>query len=39
MKVIIIGGGWAGCAASIIAKKTGCKSFFSRKDRYVTGIG
>lgn len=24
-KVVVIGGGWAGCAASISAKKAGCE--------------
>lgn len=32
-KVVVIGGGWAGCAAAIAAKKSRCRCFNIRKNR------
>jgi hypothetical protein len=33
-KVVVVGGGWSGCAASLIAKKAGCEvELFERSDR------
>ena len=34
MKVVIVGGGWAGCAAAITAKKAGADRF-----RYCDTVG
>lgn len=39
MKVIIIGGGWAGCAASIIAKKQGAKVSLVERTDMLLGLG
>lgn len=39
MKVIIIGGGWAGCAASITAKKAGADVILYEKTDMLLGLG
>lgn len=39
MKVIIIGGGWAGCAASITAKKAGADVHIYEKTDMLLGLG
>ncbi len=39
MKVIIIGGGWAGCAASITAKKAGAEVHIYEKTDMLLGLG
>lgn len=39
MKVIIIGGGWAGCAAAITAKKAGAKVVLYEKTDMLIGLG
>ncbi|GAA0723485.1 FAD-dependent oxidoreductase [Clostridium malenominatum] len=39
MKVIIIGGGWAGCAAAISAKKAGAKVLLYEKTDMLIGLG
>ena len=36
MKVIIIGGGWAGCAAALTAKKAGAEVHIYGKNRSFT---
>lgn len=37
--VVIVGGGWAGCAASIIAKKQGANVFLLEKTDMLLGLG
>jgi Dehydrogenases (flavoproteins) len=39
MKVIVIGGGWAGCAAAIAAKKAGAQVVLYEKTDMVLGLG
>lgn len=39
MKVIIIGGGWAGCAAAITAKKAGAEVTLYEKTDMLLGLG
>ena len=39
MKVIIIGGGWAGCAASLTAKKAGADVTIIEKTDLLLGLG
>jgi hypothetical protein len=39
MKVIIIGGGWAGCAAAITAKKAGAEVAIYEKTDLLLGVG
>ncbi|QGU95173.1 FAD-dependent oxidoreductase [Clostridium bovifaecis] len=39
MKVIIIGGGWAGCAAAITAKKAGAEVVLYEKTDMLLGLG
>lgn len=39
MKVIIIGGGWAGCAAAITAKKAGAQVAIYEKTDLLLGLG
>lgn len=39
MKVIIIGGGWAGCAAAITAKKAGAQVKLFEKTDMLLGLG
>lgn len=39
MKVVIVGGGWAGCAASISAKKTGAEVHIYEKTDLLLGLG
>lgn len=39
MKVIIIGGGWAGCAAAITAKKAGAQVILYEKTDMLLGLG
>ena len=37
--LVIIGGGWAGCAASIIAKKLGVHVILLEKTDMLIGLG
>ena len=39
MKVIIIGGGWSGCAAAITAKKAGASVELFEKTDMLLGLG
>lgn len=39
MKVIVIGGGWAGCAAAIAAKKAGANVVLHEKTDMLLGLG
>ncbi|ERI90036.1 tRNA uridine 5-carboxymethylaminomethyl modification enzyme GidA [Clostridiales bacterium oral taxon 876 str. F0540] len=39
MKVVIIGGGWAGCAAAITAKKAGAEVAIYEKSDLLLGVG
>jgi hypothetical protein len=39
MKVIIIGGGWSGCAAAITAKKAGAEVILFEKTDILLGVG
>lgn len=39
MKVIVIGGGWAGCAAAISAKKAGARVLLYEKTDMLLGLG
>lgn len=39
MKVVIIGGGWAGCAAAVTAKKAGAEVFIYEKTDLLLGLG
>jgi hypothetical protein len=39
MKVIVIGGGWAGCAAAITAKKAGAQVRLFEKTDMLLGLG
>ena len=38
-KVIVIGGGWAGCAASISARKTGAEVLLIERTDMLVGLG
>ena len=38
-KVVVIGGGWAGCAASISAKKAGCEVVLLERTDLLIGLG
>ena len=37
-KVVVIGGGWAGCAASISAKKAGCEVVLLERTDLLIGL-
>ena len=39
MKVIVIGGGWAGCSAAIMAKKAGAEVEIYEKTDLLLGLG
>ncbi|NFF66863.1 FAD-dependent oxidoreductase [Clostridium sporogenes] len=39
MKVVVIGGGWAGCAAAISAKKAGADVSIFEKTDLLLGLG
>lgn len=39
MKVIVIGGGWSGCAAAISAKKAGAQVILYEKTDMLLGLG
>lgn len=39
MKVVIIGGGWAGCSAAISAKKAGAEVVLFEKTDMLLGLG
>lgn len=39
MKVVIIGGGWSGCAAAITAKKAGAEVYLYEKTDMILGLG
>ncbi|AJE09581.1 FAD dependent oxidoreductase family protein [Clostridium botulinum CDC_1436] len=39
MKVVVIGGGWAGCAAAISAKKAGADVSILEKTDLLLGLG
>lgn len=39
MKIVIIGGGWAGCAASVTAKKAGADVYLYEKTDMLLGLG
>ena len=39
MKVIVIGGGWAGCSAAITAKKAGAQVVLYEKTDMLIGLG
>ncbi|QAS62202.1 FAD-dependent oxidoreductase [Clostridium septicum] len=39
MKVIVVGGGWAGCAAAITAKKAGADVYLYEKTDLLLGLG
>lgn len=39
MKVVVIGGGWAGCAASLTAKKAGADVYLYEKTDMLLGLG
>ena len=39
MKVVIVGGGWAGCAAAITAKKAGAEVHLFEKTDLLLGLG
>lgn len=39
MKVIVIGGGWSGCAAAITAKKAGAEVVIYEKTDMLLGLG
>ena len=39
MKIVIIGGGWAGCAAAISAKKAGADVSIYEKTDLLLGLG
>ena len=39
MRIIIIGGGWAGCAAAISAKKAGAEVHIYEKTDLLLGLG
>ena len=39
MKVIVVGGGWAGCAAAITAKKAGADVHIYEKTDLLLGLG
>lgn len=38
-KVVVIGGGWAGCAAAIAAKKAGADVLILEKTDLLLGLG
>jgi len=39
IKVVVIGGGWAGCAASLAAKKAGAEVVLIEKTDLLVGLG
>lgn len=39
MKVVVIGGGWAGCAAAITARKAGAEVVLLEKTDLLLGVG
>ena len=39
MKVVVIGGGWSGCAAAITAKKAGAEVHIYEKTDLLLGLG
>ena len=39
MKVIIIGGGWSGCAAAVAARKAGAETILYEKTDLLLGLG
>ena len=39
MKIVVIGGGWAGCAAAISAKKAGAEVELYEKTDLLLGLG
>jgi flavin-dependent dehydrogenase len=39
MKIVVIGGGWAGCAAAIAAKKAGAEVHIFEKTDLLLGLG
>ena len=39
MKVIIVGGGWSGCAAALTAKKAGAEVHVYEKTDLLLGLG
>lgn len=39
MKIVVIGGGWSGCAAAIAAKKAGAEVTLFEKTDLVLGLG
>ncbi|MGL4772407.1 MAG: FAD-dependent oxidoreductase, partial [Clostridium sp.] len=39
MKVVIVGGGWAGCAAAVTAKKAGADVYLYEKTDLLLGLG
>lgn len=39
MKIIIVGGGWAGCAAAISARKAGAEVHLYEKTDLLLGLG
>ncbi|ATD56220.1 FAD-dependent oxidoreductase [Clostridium chauvoei] len=39
MKVIVVGGGWAGCAAAVTAKKAGADVYLYEKTDLLLGLG
>lgn len=39
MKVVVVGGGWSGCAAAITAKKAGADVHIYEKTDLLLGLG
>jgi len=39
MKIVIVGGGWAGCAAALCAKKSGCEVLLLERTDSLLGTG
>ena len=39
MKVVVVGGGWAGCAAAITARKAGAEVHIYEKTDLLLGLG
>lgn len=39
MKVVVIGGGWAGCAAAVAAKKAGADVVLYERTDLLLGLG
>ena len=39
MKIVVIGGGWSGCAAAITAKKAGAEVHIYEKTDLLLGLG